>query len=370
MRLQYVLLSTALLAINDSQGNEHLAMALLDSGYQSSFITRRLCDKLGLKSNRVNLTVSGIGSVTSNVTHRCNTTVKSRDGTNKPKLQKTAFGWVVSGPMNVNGRQNTVNCNLSTKFELHDQLTRFWEIEESSSKKLMSNEEIVWEAHFSETFRRNNEGRHNFLRNGFKYSVDFLKCSLMDEKVPSISSFIYDLRYGSSVVLGYSVLVRISEHMYKRKAANIIRSDFYVDDLLSGADTREEAIELCKQISECLQGGCFNLRKSRSNDPSILQNVQSQTNETALDFGTQSNSKTLGLRRSCANDPLMYLIQTDSDKPTTIRTILSCISQIFDPLGLLRPCVIIAKVIIQDLWLAKLGWDDPLPKSCLVSFYR
>ncbi|KAJ8957169.1 hypothetical protein NQ318_007730 [Aromia moschata] len=52
-----------------------------------------------------------------------------------------------------------------------------------------------------------------------------------------------------------------------------------------------------------------------------------------------------------------------ADKLTTKRTILSCISQIFDPLGLLSPCVIIAKVIIQDLWLAKLGWDDLLPKN-------
>ncbi|KAJ8941096.1 hypothetical protein NQ318_019101 [Aromia moschata] len=317
----YILLSTALLAINDSQGNGHLVVALLDSGSQSSFITRRLCKKLGLKTNKVNLTVSGIGSVTSNVTHRCNTTVKSRDGTfrknvalfvlplisgtlpnvkidishlniapnislanpnfhqpseiyillgadvfwelilpeqislgtNKPKLQKTAFSWVVSGPINVNGRQNTVSCNLNTKFELHDQLTRFWEIEESSSKKLMSNEEIACEAHFSETFRRNNDGRF-IVSLPLKHPVEFL---------------------GES------------RTQAERRAANIIRSDFYVDDLLSGADTREEAIELCKQISECLQGGCFNLRKWRSNDPSILQNVQSQTNETALDFGTQ-----------------------------------------------------------------------------------
>ncbi|XP_063994415.1 uncharacterized protein LOC135171771 [Diachasmimorpha longicaudata] len=45
------------------------------------------------------------------------------------------------------------------------------------------------------------------------------------------------------------------------------------------------------------------------------------------------------------------------------RTILSEIAQIYDPLGLIGPVIIRAKIFIQELRLLKIGWDDPLPLS-------
>lgn len=38
-------------------------------------------------------------------------------------------------------------------------------------------------------------------------------------------------------------------------------------------------------------------------------------------------------------------------------------SMIFDPLGLLAPCTITAKILIQNLWLEKLSSDESLPAS-------
>ncbi|XP_050344657.1 uncharacterized protein LOC126769788 [Nymphalis io] len=43
------------------------------------------------------------------------------------------------------------------------------------------------------------------------------------------------------------------------------------------------------------------------------------------------------------------------------REILSVISQIFDPLGLLSPRVMTMKMLLQKLWLHKLSWDEQLP---------
>lgn len=45
---------------------------------------------------------------------------------------------------------------------------------------------------------------------------------------------------------------------------------------------------------------------------------------------------------------------------TTKRQLLSSISKLFDPLGLLSPILIRAKMTMQDTWATKLGWDDPL----------
>ncbi|XP_063931830.1 uncharacterized protein LOC135143819 [Zophobas morio] len=46
--------------------------------------------------------------------------------------------------------------------------------------------------------------------------------------------------------------------------------------------------------------------------------------------------------------------------PSTKRTILSYISQIFDPLGWLTPVVFWAKHFLQQLWLFQCDWDEPL----------
>ncbi|KAK9694485.1 Pao retrotransposon peptidase [Popillia japonica] len=60
------------------------------------------------------------------------------------------------------------------------------------------------------------------------------------------------------------------------------------------------------------------------------------------------------------------IITNISESTATIitkRTILSEISQIFDPLGLLSPCTLSAKVLLQMLWMEKLTWDEPVPTS-------
>ncbi|GJQ80063.1 hypothetical protein Trydic_g14685, partial [Trypoxylus dichotomus] len=43
------------------------------------------------------------------------------------------------------------------------------------------------------------------------------------------------------------------------------------------------------------------------------------------------------------------------------RHILSTICQIFDPLGLVAPVIIIAKLIIQELWKQRLSWHEEVP---------
>jgi len=43
------------------------------------------------------------------------------------------------------------------------------------------------------------------------------------------------------------------------------------------------------------------------------------------------------------------------------RKVLSTIATIYDPLGLIGPVIVTAKIIMQRLWQHKLEWDDVLP---------
>ncbi|CAB0044667.1 unnamed protein product [Trichogramma brassicae] len=53
----------------------------------------------------------------------------------------------------------------------------------------------------------------------------------------------------------------------------------------------------------------------------------------------------------------------DVSKPRrSKREVLSALATIFDPCGWLAPTTLTVKLLIQDMWRARLGWDDELPE--------
>lgn len=51
------------------------------------------------------------------------------------------------------------------------------------------------------------------------------------------------------------------------------------------------------------------------------------------------------------------------ERKITKRVVLSEIAQVFDPLGLIGPILIVAKVIMQQLWCLNIEWDKSLPQA-------
>lgn len=146
------------------------------------------------------------------------------------------------------------------------------------------------------------------------------------------------------------------------KAATAISHDFYVDDFISGTNSPKEAIVLCEEVSSILKSGAFNLRKWCSNNAEVMASInQSDVSSVKWKIGETSNSKTLGLFWSAEKDYLTYSVKSSEFRNISKRSILSEVSQIFDPLGLLSPCVVIAKIMLQRLWSLKLNWDEAVP---------
>lgn len=140
--------------------------------------------------------------------------------------------------------------------------------------------------------------------------------------------------------------------------------------MLFGADSIQEASQLGVSLFNVLHQAGFELRKWHSNSIDIIENItstklSSQTEALeSIDICPTETAKTLGLKWLCHDDKLIYKIGlTFKERRVSKRIILSGISQIFDPLGLVSPCVILVKVLMQKLWLEKLSWDESVPLS-------
>ncbi|XP_018569139.1 uncharacterized protein LOC108909312 [Anoplophora glabripennis] len=146
-----------------------------------------------------------------------------------------------------------------------------------------------------------------------------------------------------------------------------------MDDLITGSDTLESTIQLKERITNILDSGGFQLRKFMSNDTRIIDESHSNK-QSDYQLSENENVRALGLAWNAKSDRLKYSINLeDTGQPVTKRNILSVISKIFDPLGLVGPCVILGKIIIQKLWVLRSDWDDPVPDELTniwLEFYR
>nr|XP_053607443.1 uncharacterized protein LOC128673547 [Plodia interpunctella]XP_053607444.1 uncharacterized protein LOC128673547 [Plodia interpunctella] len=171
----------------------------------------------------------------------------------------------------------------------------------------------------------------------------------------------------SSPYLATKCLSSLSETVDDVLVKNSIKRDFYVDDYLSGGFTEEDVVKQTKAVINVLSSAKFNLRKFKSNSQEILNQLLSEetSSNNFLDISEYSNtpSKTLGLIWSPKCDTLSFSINIENKYKITKRNILSVISQIFDPLGLVGLAVVEAKIILQQIWSLKLGWDDEVPEN-------
>lgn len=142
-----------------------------------------------------------------------------------------------------------------------------------------------------------------------------------------------------------------------------INEDMYVDDYITGLNDKIKLLDLCDKTRKTLQSGCFPLRKWIFNFEHNDCESSSQFKPLSLDENV--SSKTLGIGWHNKSDQFYFNshIHIENNKPITKRYILSSVSQIFDPLGLLSPVIIVVKVLLQQLWLLKIGWDDTVPDS-------
>uniref|UniRef100_A0A2H1WRL5 SFRICE_037025 n=1 Tax=Spodoptera frugiperda TaxID=7108 RepID=A0A2H1WRL5_SPOFR len=447
-----VLLSTAVINIQDLHGHTYKVRALLDNGSTSSFITEALRVQLGIPSYSTSLLVQGLNNQSSEITQRCDVTISSLTtsgyttdincfvvphitqliptspincnsfsipprihladpnfstpsevqmllgadifwdvllnnhislGKNKPTLIETTLGWLVTGSVQSNKSTNninqshTVHCHFLNNNNIEEKLDKFFELESvPTTQQVHTKGESECEQIFKTTTKRHTDGKF-IVTIPFKESPEVLGDSkqqalirfqsLEHSSQPIKQYKLNTITYGmaSAPYLATRCLVQLGQECTDKDVRESILHDFYVDDYVAGHEDETTLIQRCKGVIQVLESAHFHLRKWRSNKPSIVDEITSSEvtkPDDVSNLNKVDRAKTLGLLWTCKKDTLLFSVNNISkNKHINKRTILSTIAQVFDPLGLINPCMLQAKLILQTLWAKNITWDDQLP---------
>ena len=154
---------------------------------------------------------------------------------------------------------------------------------------------------------------------------------------------------------------------FEPEVIKTVRCNFYVDNCLKSISKENKAIYLAKRLRKLLARGGFRLIKWLSNLKRVIQSLPESERALlvkTLDFNSWSIERALGVQWNITSHQFGFKI-TVKDRPPTRRGILSIVSSVYDPLGFAAPFIFQAKLILQDLCLKKLDWDEPIPEESL-----
>ncbi|GFV09458.1 integrase catalytic domain-containing protein [Trichonephila clavipes] len=127
-------------------------------------------------------------------------------------------------------------------------------------------------------------------------------------------------------------------------AASVLRNNLYMDDVLCGAATLEEAIVLRQQLKGILKSAGMELHKLCANHEKLSPDPEQNYN-----FATLTETKTLGVSWKPNLDCFLIKVKVCLDSSYTKRDVLSTIAKIFDPVGLMAPVISKAKIFLQQV---------------------
>ena len=151
------------------------------------------------------------------------------------------------------------------------------------------------------------------------------------------------------------------------EAASTLEELMYVDAVLESCEDVKSAQHLCRQLSALLAIAGFKLRKWSSNVPVVIEDIPTEDRLPTLELDKEGvpKTKTLGVMWEAKRDVFTFQVQQPlvDNKLLTKRNVLSAIASLFDPLQFLAPFTVRAKVLMQEIWMAGVDWDDELPEN-------
>ena len=146
-----------------------------------------------------------------------------------------------------------------------------------------------------------------------------------------------------------------------------IRQSLYVDDVISGGSTIEEAKHLKETAKSVFQEARFELHKWHSNVPELESEMLEPDEQTYAkkQLGVKATeTKILGLHWQKSEDSLAV---TFPKRPTrqTKREILRYLASIYDPLGFAAPIHLLGKLVYRECCEQNVNWDQEVTDTVL-----
>ena len=158
------------------------------------------------------------------------------------------------------------------------------------------------------------------------------------------------------------------------ETAATIQEDHYIEDHFDSCSTEAEATKMVAQNFEVQARGGFKVCNWVSSLHTVLQSITPELRaEGDVTFTANTElpvERALGLRWNPNSNRFLFPVHpsrlnqlSDSSLRPTKRAVLSHVMSVFDPLGLLGAFTVTAGVLLQDVWLSGIGWDEELPTS-------
>ena len=141
-------------------------------------------------------------------------------------------------------------------------------------------------------------------------------------------------------------------------------------------ESPERARNRTKELVHLLHLGAFKLTKFVSNVPNLddpINGSPQPTEPKVTSSTTKESSHVLGLKWDHNNDTLVVSRGTSStvNKSLTQHLVLSLVSKVFDPIGLVALFTVGARLLVEEIWHVSGQYrDKKLPKDTVEKFSR
>ena len=166
------------------------------------------------------------------------------------------------------------------------------------------------------------------------------------------------------------------------EAVETVMHSCYMDDGADSRETEAQALQLAQELTGLFKLISMPVHKFFSNSDVVCKALDRKTLSKEIHFSEASDviwdsGKVLGMVYAVADgDVFTYSskfrnvseILEVKDGKWTKRNVCRAAASIFDPLGLISPFVVRARVIMQEIWRQKIDWEEILPLAIQIAW--